>query len=659
MREGPPSVFRWLSWKTCLKFNTNFIQGYYENLKNEKCLNDNEETILKDVNRTFHDYPLFSKYQEKANTALYNILRSYSIYNSEVGYCQGMNFIAGFLLIVSGFREEECFWCFSLLMNNYIYHDRLRIKGMEGLYSNYFPLLQIMNDLFIIIVTQHNPELKAHFDHLGVSELMYFSKWSLSIFLYSLPLKYCLRIWDYVLAEGYSYLLSFSLGLLDFNDQQIQCSDFIQINELLSNLKEVISKEHIENLLINSYSYDIEWNILENEREKLQKKVNEKIKKIISLKNEENNLIELKEKSNSEIIETFPEQKHSKKNITDSLLREFKLLETKYEIIPSASQTSFAMGRNNSTSDSSNIYSNRASFKHNPLTSVRQGRIKRDQNTFAQNPIRNEAVPTNTISTDFKKMNLRENIENKQTISIIIEKENEHEEELEEEKKYDKSRGNFRKNSVNLENENDIFNDDLIQLNLQQEQSKMIEEKKQDFIITKDYNEYGLENENPFKTPNFKSNNIVDFSLSKELENDNTKQKNGVNNDSSSLYKKVNNDSLDHINHRTREGNDIYKKSKTRLIQKTHNKKKLKRKQTLKSINEIINELHQNKKEISHYDISELFRATINPINDCLTSKKVLPKVDDSDLPLQTPNLHSFNDQGIIKKKNLVFNYQV
>ena len=36
---------------------------------------------------------------------LTNILKTYALFNKEIEYCQGMNFIAGFLLMV--FKEEE------------------------------------------------------------------------------------------------------------------------------------------------------------------------------------------------------------------------------------------------------------------------------------------------------------------------------------------------------------------------------------------------------------------------------------------------------------------------------------------------------------------------------------------------------------------------
>ena len=38
-------------------------------------------------------------------TVLINILKSYAFFNPEVEYCQGMNFIAGYLYLV--FKDEE------------------------------------------------------------------------------------------------------------------------------------------------------------------------------------------------------------------------------------------------------------------------------------------------------------------------------------------------------------------------------------------------------------------------------------------------------------------------------------------------------------------------------------------------------------------------
>ncbi len=38
-------------------------------------------------------------------TMLTNVLKTYAFFNPEIEYCQGMNFVAGFLFLV--FRNEE------------------------------------------------------------------------------------------------------------------------------------------------------------------------------------------------------------------------------------------------------------------------------------------------------------------------------------------------------------------------------------------------------------------------------------------------------------------------------------------------------------------------------------------------------------------------
>ena len=58
-----------------------------------------EEVIAIDVQRSFTNNP--SVKQE----TLSNILKTYAFYNPEIGYCQGMNFIAGFFYIY--FKDEE------------------------------------------------------------------------------------------------------------------------------------------------------------------------------------------------------------------------------------------------------------------------------------------------------------------------------------------------------------------------------------------------------------------------------------------------------------------------------------------------------------------------------------------------------------------------
>jgi hypothetical protein len=57
--------------------------------------------IDKDLGRTYPSHPLFNVESGQGITgqkALRNVLQAYAGFNPEVGYCQSMNYICGFLL---------------------------------------------------------------------------------------------------------------------------------------------------------------------------------------------------------------------------------------------------------------------------------------------------------------------------------------------------------------------------------------------------------------------------------------------------------------------------------------------------------------------------------------------------------------------------------
>ena len=51
------------------------------------------------VDRTFPSHPYFSTSFQDGQRGLYNVLHAYSVADEEVGYCQGMSYIAGIFLI--------------------------------------------------------------------------------------------------------------------------------------------------------------------------------------------------------------------------------------------------------------------------------------------------------------------------------------------------------------------------------------------------------------------------------------------------------------------------------------------------------------------------------------------------------------------------------
>jgi hypothetical protein len=79
-----------------------------------------------------------------------------------------MNFVAGFLLLVSGGKEEEAFWFLVSLLATKHKSQSHSYDPLEGLYQSSFPLLLSYLGSFDSLLATHLPALKSHFDKIGM-----------------------------------------------------------------------------------------------------------------------------------------------------------------------------------------------------------------------------------------------------------------------------------------------------------------------------------------------------------------------------------------------------------------------------------------------------------------------------------------------------------
>jgi hypothetical protein len=116
--KGIPDSVRGEAWKRLARSNqlkTEHEPGTYESLLQQE--SPCEEQISRDINRTFPCHVLFHDQGGLGQQVLYNVLKAYAVYNPNVGYCQGMGFIAGLLLMYMG--EEDVFWLLVRLCQDY------------------------------------------------------------------------------------------------------------------------------------------------------------------------------------------------------------------------------------------------------------------------------------------------------------------------------------------------------------------------------------------------------------------------------------------------------------------------------------------------------------------------------------------------------------
>ncbi|WP_460824506.1 hypothetical protein, partial [Lysobacter olei] len=124
---GIPVAYRAKIWSECSGASTLRVPGYYDDLVNGHITTQADPgataQITMDIHRTLTDNIFFRKGPGVAR--LNEVLLAYSRRNPEVGYCQGMNLIAGSLLLILP-TAEDAFWVLASIIENILpphYYD--------------------------------------------------------------------------------------------------------------------------------------------------------------------------------------------------------------------------------------------------------------------------------------------------------------------------------------------------------------------------------------------------------------------------------------------------------------------------------------------------------------------------------------------------------
>ena len=82
------------------------------------------------------------------------ILKTYAIVNPSLNYCQGMNFIAGFLYLALGKEESLAFAVMREIIERY---------AMSHLFNTELPMLKLMFYQLDRLISINLPDLHNHF----------------------------------------------------------------------------------------------------------------------------------------------------------------------------------------------------------------------------------------------------------------------------------------------------------------------------------------------------------------------------------------------------------------------------------------------------------------------------------------------------------------
>ncbi|KAF9012346.1 rab-GTPase-TBC domain-containing protein [Cyathus striatus] len=253
--KGIPATLRGMMWQHMAASKDPELESTYLQLLKET--SPHEKAITRDLGRTFPHHEFFTDGQGIGQENLFNVLKAYSLYDPQVGYCQGLPFVVAILLL--NMPDEEAF---SLLVRV------MHVYDLRGHFLPEMPKLQLR--LFDRLVEELLPVLHVHFLRQGIKSSMFCSQWFLTLFSYRFPLEVVFRIYDNCLANGIEAIFGFSIMLLKKNE------------DILLKLKFDDILSFLNTKLFEQYKIDAR---LEDSGEQTSKyKVDEFIQNAVSLK---------------------------------------------------------------------------------------------------------------------------------------------------------------------------------------------------------------------------------------------------------------------------------------------------------------------------------------------------------------------------------------
>ncbi|KAM8785091.1 TBC1 domain family member 4 isoform 2-T2 [Rhynchonycteris naso] len=229
-----------------------------------KQLTAQQHAILVDLGRTFPTHPYFSAQLGAGQLSLFNLLKAYSLLDKEVGYCQGISFVAGVLLL--HMSEEQAFEMLKFLMYDLGFRKQYR-PDMMSLQIQMYQLSRLLHD--------YHRDLYNHLEENEISPSLYAAPWFLTLFASQFPLGFVARVFDIIFLQGTEVIFKVALSLLSSQEALImECENFENIVEFLkstlpdmntSEMEKIITQVFEMDISKQLHAYEVEYHVLQDE----------------------------------------------------------------------------------------------------------------------------------------------------------------------------------------------------------------------------------------------------------------------------------------------------------------------------------------------------------------------------------------------------------
>ncbi|KTF71195.1 hypothetical protein cypCar_00044422 [Cyprinus carpio] len=160
------------------------------------------DVIERDLHRQFPFHEMFVSRGGHGQKDLFRVLKAYTLYRPDEGYCQAQAPIAAVLLM--HMPAEDAFWGLVQICERYL----------PGYYSAGLEAIQLDGEILNALLKRVSPPAYRHLEKHKIEPILYMTEWFMCAFSRSLPWSSVLRVWDMFLCDGVKIMFRVGLVLL-------------------------------------------------------------------------------------------------------------------------------------------------------------------------------------------------------------------------------------------------------------------------------------------------------------------------------------------------------------------------------------------------------------------------------------------------------------
>ncbi|XP_062814495.1 TBC1 domain family member 10A isoform X3 [Anolis carolinensis] len=162
------------------------------------------DVIERDLHRQFPFHEMFVARGGHGQQDLFRVLKAYTLFRPEEGYCQAQAPIAAVLLM--HMPAEQAFWCLVQICEKYL----------PGYYSEKLEAIQLDGEILFSLLHKVSPVAYKHLSKQKIDPILYMTEWFMCAFSRTLPWSSVLRVWDMFFCEGVKIIFRVALILLKY-----------------------------------------------------------------------------------------------------------------------------------------------------------------------------------------------------------------------------------------------------------------------------------------------------------------------------------------------------------------------------------------------------------------------------------------------------------